>query len=104
MISKRTALSGVVLVCAATFAFSGGLHLEPEKDEIHFLSSSEGFRGVFGVEALRDYRELVTPLALVIWGELDQLTGDGLYYGRLLNLLLTLVLLNDGKIGLHFRH
>jgi hypothetical protein len=89
MISKRTVLSGVVVVCAATFAFSGGLHLEPEKDEIHFLRSSEGFRGAFSVEALRDYRELVTPLALVIWGELDHLTGDGLYYGRLLNLALT---------------
>jgi hypothetical protein len=89
MISKRTFLTGVVLVCAATFAFSQGLHLEPEKDEIHFLRSSHGFRGAFDLEALRDYPELVTPLSLVIWGELDHLTGDGLYYGRLLNLALT---------------
>jgi hypothetical protein len=89
MISKRTFLAGVVLACAAAFAFSDGLHQEPEKDETHFLHSSYGFRGAFGLEALRDYPELVTPLALVIWGELDHLTGDGLYYGRLLNLALT---------------
>jgi hypothetical protein len=89
MISKRTFLAGAVLVCAATFALSSGLHFEPEKDETHFLHSSYVFRGAFGIEALRDYPELVTPLALVIWGELDHLTGDGLYYGRLLNLALT---------------
>jgi hypothetical protein len=84
----RLFLGVLVLVFAATFTFASGLHLEPEKDELHFLRSSEGFRGAFDLEALRSYRELVTPLALVIWGELDHVTGDGLYYGRLLNLVL----------------
>ena len=34
----------------------------------------------------------MTPLALVIWGELDYVTGDGLFYGRLLNFALTLAM------------
>jgi hypothetical protein len=89
MVSKRTFVALVALACAATFAVADRLHHEPEKDETHFLTSSEGFRGGFRLEALRSYPELVTPFALVIWGELDHLTGDGLYYGRLLNLALT---------------
>jgi hypothetical protein len=93
MISKRTFLAGAVLVCAATFVLSDGLHQEPEKDETHFLHSSYVFRGAFDLEALRDYPELVTPLALVLWGELDHLTGDGLYYGRLFNLALTFAMI-----------
>src|SRR5688500_13339954 len=89
MPSMRTFVAAVALACAATFVFANRLHHEPEKDEVHFLESSEVFRGAFDLEALRNYPELVTPLALVIWGELDYLTGDGLYYGRLLNLALT---------------
>ena len=82
MISKRTFLAGLVLVCAATFALSDGLHQEPEKDETHFLHSSYVFRGAFGLEALRNYPELVTPLALVIWGELDHVATARVYVRR----------------------
>ena len=89
MVTVRTFLGGVVLVFAVTFWAADGLRHEPAGDESHFLESSEVFHGRFGVEALRSYPEVVTPLALVIWGELDYFTGDGLFYGRLLNMVLT---------------
>jgi hypothetical protein len=86
---RRWFLGLLTLVFLATFALAAGLHFEPEKDELHFLSSAKAFEGRFGLEALRSYPELVTPLALVIWGEIHALTGDALYFGRLLNLVLT---------------
>jgi hypothetical protein len=89
MIRPRIFLGLLVAVFVATFALAGGLRTEPAGDEDHFLESAAGFQGRFGLEALRTYPEVVTPLALVIWGELDYLTGDGLFYGRLLNLALT---------------
>jgi hypothetical protein len=88
----RLFLGGLVLVFLATFWLGDSLRFEPAGDEKHFLSSAELFQGRFELEALRSYPEVVTPLALVIWGELHYLTGDGLYYGRLLNFVLTVVM------------
>ena len=67
---------------------SDGLLGEPIKDEVHFSASAQFFRGAFDIEALRSYPEVVTPLALVTWGQLDDLTGNGLIAGRLLNVVL----------------
>ena len=89
MIRVRPFLGCVALAFLATFVVTDGLHHEPAGDEQHFLDSAGVFQGRFELEALRSYPELVTPLALVIWGELEHFTGDGLFYGRLLNLALT---------------
>src|SRR5258705_13145234 len=88
MISKRTFIAGTGLLLLATFVVAEGLRFEPGKDELHFRDSAQAFAGGFGLEALRSYPELVTPLSLVIWGELDHATGDGVYAGRALNLAL----------------
>ena len=89
MIRVRPFLGCVALAFLVTFVVTDGLHHEPAGDEQHFLDSAGVFQGRFELEALRSYPELVTPLALVIWGELEHFTGDGLFYGRLLNLALT---------------
>ncbi len=89
MIRIRTFLGCLAILFLATFFVAEGLHFEPAGDEAHFQQSTEGFQGRFELEALRSYPEVVTPLALVIWGELEHLTGDGLFYGRLLNFALT---------------
>jgi len=88
MVSKRFFAGAVALLLLATFLAAEGLNSEPGKDELHFQDSARVFAGGFGLEALHSYPELVTPLSLVIWGELDHLTGDGLYAGRALNLVL----------------
>jgi len=90
MIRTRTFLGGVAIAFVVTFLAADGLRFEPEKDEIHFRASAEAFRGGFAVDALRSYPEVVTPLALVVWGELEHFTGAGLRLGRLLNLALML--------------
>jgi hypothetical protein len=73
----------------ATFLAADGLRFDPVKDELHFHESALAFARPFGVEALRSYPEVVTPLALVTWGMLERATGDGLWSGRLLNLALS---------------
>jgi hypothetical protein len=90
MVRAPTFVLALSLVYLATFAFADGLRFAPVKDEIHFLESARMFSGPFGLEDLRGYPEIVTPLALVVWGSLDQLTGAGLWAGRFLNFLLSL--------------
>lgn len=90
MVRAPTFALALALVYVATFAFADGLRFAPVKDEIHFLESARLFAGAFHLEELRGYPEVVTPLALVVWGQLEQLTGAGLWAGRFLNLLLSL--------------
>ncbi len=87
--TRKQFLLALGLVYVATFAIADGLRFEPVKDEIHFLESSKAFARPFGLEELRTYPEVVTPLALVTWGGLQRLTGDTLWSGRCLNLLLS---------------
>jgi hypothetical protein len=77
------------LVYLVAFVLADGLRFEPVKDEVHFLDSAQIFAGSFEVEDLRSYPELVTPLALVAWGALENLTGAGLWAGRCLNFVLS---------------
>jgi hypothetical protein len=93
MVRTRVVIGLLLIASLASALFVQGLRQEPAGDEVHFLKSSQAFRGGFDLEALRHYPEVVTPLALVIWGELSHLTGDGLFYGRLLNLVLTFLML-----------
>jgi len=89
MVRAPAFLFALGLVYAATFLLADGLRFEPVKDEVHFLASAEIFAGRFDLEDLRSYPEVVTPLALVAWGQLEHHTGEGLWAGRCLNLLLS---------------
>src|SRR5262245_43445466 len=89
MFRIRTFLGCVAILFLGTFFVAGRLRHVSAGDEAHFQTSAEAFQGRFELEALRSYPEVVTPLALLIWGELEHFTGDGLFYGRLLNLALT---------------
>lgn len=82
----------LVTVYAATFAYADGLRFEPVKDEVHFNESARIFAAPFGADELRGYPEVVTPLALIVWGTLERATGDGLWAGRCLNLGLSFAL------------
>jgi hypothetical protein len=82
----------LLLVFGATFLLADRLCFAPVKDEIHFLESARIFAAPFGLEQLRSYPEVVTPLALVVWGSLERLTGEGLWAGRFLNLLCSFAL------------
>ena len=93
MIRIRVFIGLLLIASLSSALFVGSLRHEPAGDETHFLESSEVFEGAFDLDALRHYPEVVTPLALVIWGELSHFTGDGLFYGRLLNLTLTFLML-----------
>lgn len=90
MIRAPALLLAIGLVYLAAFTLADGLRFEPVKDEIHFLESAQRFAQPFGVEELKSYPEVVTPLALVVWGTLERVTGRGLWAGRALNLALSL--------------
>lgn len=60
-------------------------------DEEHFWPTSQRFaeRWPPSAEDLRGYGELNTPLPFIIFGALEHYTGDGLRWGRFLNLVVT---------------
>ncbi len=89
MIRAPILLLALGVIYAATFVIADGLRFDPVKDEIHFQESARIFAGPFGLDELRSYPEVVTPLALVVWGQLERVTGDGLWAGRCLNLALS---------------
>ncbi|MEM9006816.1 MAG: hypothetical protein AAGE59_25230 [Cyanobacteria bacterium P01_F01_bin.86] len=63
-------------------------------DETHFWETSLTFsdRLMPNLNDLRDYQELSTPLPFIIFGALEYLFGQGIFAGRLLNLILSLVM------------
>ena len=86
---------GLLFFVYAIAAFvSDGLHQPLFKDEKHFWLTVELFQG-YGfppsVTELRSYPEVLTPLSFIVWSQLDSLTGGGIFSGRLLNLLLSFV-------------
>jgi hypothetical protein len=89
--NARTALLiGVAAIYAAMFLFMDGLRFEPRLDEEHFWKTTEEhFVGSFppSLDSLRSYPEIITPLSYIIWGQLDRLTSEGIFAGRILNLL-----------------
>jgi hypothetical protein len=92
MIRAPAFLLVIGLVFLATFAFADALRFVPVKDEVHFLESARIFSKPFGSEEMRSYPEVVTPLALVVWGTLERISGHGLWAGRALNLALSMAL------------
>ena len=64
------------------------------KDEPHFWKTSLTLSDNLlpSLEELKDYRELNTPLPFIIFGALEHLTHQGVYIGRLLNVILSLTI------------
>ena len=63
-------------------------------DEQTFWNTSLTFsdRLIPRIEDLRDYTELNTPLPFIIFGALEYLFDRGIFTGRLLNLILSLII------------
>ena len=66
----------------------------PVKDEPHFWETSVTLsdRLIPSLNDLQDYKELNTPLPFIIFGALEHLTERGLFAGRLLNLILSVIM------------
>jgi len=91
--NRPLVITVLVVVYVTTFFVAGRLAFEPVKDEAHFSESAATFSGSFGVEELRGYPEIITPLALVVWGQLDRAADDPIRAGRLLNFAISFALL-----------
>ncbi|MGP1385607.1 MAG: ArnT family glycosyltransferase [Thainema sp.] len=85
---------GVVVIYMALLAWLDFLRGPFLWDERTFWETSLGFsdRLVPSLEDLSDYKELNTPLPFVIFGSLEYLFNQGIFAGRLLNLILSLVI------------
>ncbi len=89
-------LIAILAAYGVALGLTRGLSFEPQKDEIHFWETTEGyFVTPFppSAETLRSYPELITPLSYIIWGQLERATGQGLLAGRMLNLVLSLAIM-----------
>jgi len=66
-----------------------------DRDETHFWPTTLQFSHSLlpNIQTLRDYEELNTPLAFMIFGQIERLTGHGLILSRYLSLLLSGVIL-----------
>ena len=87
-------LAAVTALFLALFFWMDGLRFPLQWDETHFWETSLAFsqRAVPDLELLRSYDELNTPLPFFLYGAVERYVGDGLFMGRLLNLLLALAI------------
>ncbi|MBD2387209.1 hypothetical protein [Cylindrospermum sp. FACHB-282] len=86
---------GLVALYLGIFFFSNKLQFAPVWDEKHFWGTSLLFSKslIPDLGLLRNYPELNTPLPFIIFGTLEHLFHGGLFVGRLLNLLLSFVII-----------
>ena len=79
------------LVHLTLFVCFDFLRFPPEKDELHFWPTALSFSHEWmpSLDALRNYRELSTPLPFLVFGGLEHWLHAGIMAGRLLNLLLS---------------
>ena len=85
-------LCAVAAVFLALFFGRDALRFPLQWDETHFWATSLEFsrEPIPSLDLLRNYGELNTPLPFFLYGHLERLTGEGLFLGRLLNVLLAL--------------
>ncbi|NJL35334.1 MAG: hypothetical protein HC899_00235 [Leptolyngbyaceae cyanobacterium SM1_4_3] len=86
---------GLFAVYLAVFLFYDQFRFPLVWDEKHFWEASLLFSDSFipNLNQLRNYGALNTPLPFIIFGILENLTGNGILAGRLLNLLLSFVMI-----------
>jgi len=93
----RWLLVGLLLaVYGTTLLLTQGLNHPIRADEEHFWETTRDF---FvqpfppSIESLRSYRELITPLSYILWGQLERLTGEAILAGRVVNLLMSVAVM-----------
>ena len=64
------------------------------KDESHFWETSLIFSKslIPSIDALKDYRDLNTPLPFIMFGAVEHIFNSGIFGGRLLNIILSIVM------------
>ena len=70
------------------------LHGPKVKDEAHFWETSLRFSTslIPSIDALRDYRDLNTPLPFIMFGAVEHIFDLGVFGGRLLNIILSIAI------------
>ena len=85
-------ITAIYTALVIQFDFLRGVTIE---DEGHFWETSLTFSDTLipSLEDLRNYEELNTPLPFMIFGALEYFFHQGIFAGRLLNLILSLVVI-----------
>lgn len=91
---KYLFLLGVTALYVGIIAWLDFLQGPPVWDEKTFWRTSLTFSDTLfpSIDDLSNYRELSTPLPFIIYGALEYLFDQGMWVGRLLNLILSLVM------------
>ncbi|WP_035987795.1 hypothetical protein [Leptolyngbya sp. KIOST-1] len=91
---KMLFLGGITVIYLAIVAWLDFLQGPPYWDEVNFWKSSLTFSDSLlpTLSDLREYHSLNTPLPFMMFGFLEYLFGQGMVAGRLLNLMLSLVI------------
>lgn len=94
--SKLFTISAILAIYFIIFNLFGQLGFPIRKDETHFWPASLKFsKGwVPGVDLLKNYGEVSTPLSFIIFGTIEHIFHRGIFAGRLLNLILSLGILS----------
>ena len=84
-------IAAIYTVLIIQFDFLNGIKI---KDEGHFWETSLTFSDTLipSMEDLRNYQELNTPLPFMVFGVLEYFFHQGIFAGRLLNLILSLII------------
>lgn len=87
-------LLGVLLIYAVVVIWLDFLQGPMWVDEVTFWETSENFSEnlIPTIDDLRDYTELNTPLPFIIFGALEHIFSVGIVSGRLLNLILSIIM------------
>ena len=85
----------VPLIYLILFFALNRLQFKPIIDEVHYWENSVKFSEslIPSLELLRNYGEVNTPLPFIIFGWLEYFLKGGIFAGRLLNLILSLVMI-----------
>ena len=92
----RVLLAVLVCVYGTALVWTESLTQPIRADEEHFWATTHDY---FleplppSAETLRSYPELITPLSYILWGQLERWTGSGVVAGRVLNLVLSVLVL-----------
>jgi hypothetical protein len=106
---KLLFVAGLIVLYLAIFFFLNQLQFPAKWDEGHFWETSLLFSKslIPDLNQLKNYPELNTPLPFIIFGNLEYLFHGGLFAGRLLNFILSFVIvcligltsINNSKYG-----
>lgn len=91
---KTVFLAGILVIYTALIIWLDLLQGTVWHDEGSFWGTSLTFSNQLlpSIEDLKDYRELNTPLPFMIFGALEYLFHGGIFSGRLLNLILSIIM------------